>query len=115
MEIATAAIILVAILHIVFFILESVLWTAPKVRRIFNNTEEEAEATRIPILNQGFYNLGAAIMLLWFLHTDNTPAVMAVLLFLTGMGLVGGLSAMWTIFLIQMLPALAAFILLWNA
>ena len=45
MDPSTVAIILVAGLHIVFFVLESLLWTTPTVRRIFKNTKEEAAAT----------------------------------------------------------------------
>jgi len=104
---------IVVILHIGFFFIEAIFWTTPKVRRLFRNTKEEAETTRVIALNQGFYNLGLALVLLWFLYTGNTHAMMVVLLFLAGMGLVGGVTAFWTIILIQTLPALVAFTLLW--
>ena len=72
MQLSTIAIVFVAALHIGFFVLESVLWTSPNVMLIFGNTEEEAQATRVLALNQGFYNLGAAALLMWFHTTDNT-------------------------------------------
>ena len=105
------AIIGVAGLHVVFFVLESVLWTSPNVMRLFGTTKDEAETTRIIALNQGAYNLGAAALLLWFHVTGNTAGVMGVLLFLTGMGLVGAITANWRIILVQSVPALAAFVL----
>ena len=112
MQLSTVAIILVAILHVVFFILESVLWTSPKVRRIFGNTEELAEDTRILAINQGFYNLGAAALLLGFYTADNIEGVMGVLLFLSAMGIVGAITANWRILFVQSLPAIAAFLFL---
>ena len=80
--------------------------------RVFGTTEEEAKATRILALNQGFYNLGSAALLLWFYTTDNAAGAMGVLLFLGVMGLVGGITANWRIILLQTLPAIAAFLLL---
>jgi putative membrane protein len=113
LDVSTLAIGIVAALHAGFFVLESVLWTSPNVMRIFGNTEEEAQATRVLALNQGFYNLGAAALLLWFHTTDNTAGVMGVLLFLAGMGLVGAITANWRILLFQSVPAIAAFLLLY--
>ena len=114
MQASTLAIVVVAVLHIGFFVLESVLWTSPKVMRLFGTTEEDAQATRVLALNQGFYNLGAAALLLVFHTTDNTVGVMGVLLFLAGMGLVGAVTANWRIILCQSLPAIAAFLLLYT-
>lgn len=114
MQLSTVAVFVVAILHIGFFILESVLWTSPKVRALFANTEEAAQTTRVLALNQGFYNLGSAALLMWFHTTDNTAGVMGVLLFLAGMGLVGAITANWRILLVQSLPAITAFLLLYT-
>jgi putative membrane protein len=114
LQLSTVAVFVVAILHIGFFILESVLWTSPKVRRLFENTEEAAQTTRVLALNQGFYNLGSAALLIWFHTTDNTTGVMGVLLFLAGMGLVGAITANWRILLVQSLPAITAFLLLYT-
>tara|TARA_B100000530_G_scaffold220096_1_gene141448 strand:- start:196 stop:543 length:348 start_codon:yes stop_codon:yes gene_type:complete len=112
---STIAIIVVAALHVGFFILESVLWTSPTVMRMFQTTKEEAQATRVLALNQGFYNLGSAGLLIWFHTTSNTAGVMAVLLFLAGMGIVGAITANWRIILLQSLPAMAAFLILYMA
>ena len=114
MQLSTIAIFIVAALHTGFFILESVLWTSPKVMRIFKTTEEEAKSTRVLALNQGFYNLGAAALLIGFHTTGNPAGVMGVLLFLAGMGLVGAITANWQIILFQSVPAIAAFLLLYT-
>ena len=82
--------------------------------RIFGTTKEDAEATRVLALNQGFYNLGAAALLLWFHTTDNTAGALAVLLFLAVMGLVGAITANWRIILLQSVPAVAAFLFLYS-
>ena len=109
MQLSTIMIFIVATLHVLFFILESVLWTSPKVMRIFGTAQTEAQTTKVLALNQGLYNLGAATLLLWYYTTDNLQAVMAVLLFLASMGCVGAITANWRIFLLQSVPALMAF------
>ena len=98
----------VVVLHILFFVLESILWTSPVVMRIFGNTELNAKATRVVALNQGFYNLGAAGLLGAFLALQNTEAVAGMLFFIIAMGIVGAITANWRIILIQSLPALLA-------
>ena len=112
---ALAAVVLVAALHLVFFALESVLWTTPKVRRAFGNTAEQAESTRILALNQGAYNLGLAALLLWLQFTGNVLGVLGVLLYIVVMGLVGGFTASRAIIVLQSVPAAAAFALVWMA
>ena len=102
------AVLLVALLHGCFFVLESVLWTHPNVRRIFGNSAEQAEATRVMALNQGAYNLGLAVLLLWFHLGGHTTAVVGVLAFIIAMGVVGGLTASRSILLLQTLPAAVA-------
>ena len=54
--------VLAAVLHVVFFVFESVLWTRPAVYGRFGiATPEEAETIRPMAYNQGFYNLALAI------------------------------------------------------
>jgi putative membrane protein len=53
---------LAAVLHVYIFVLESLLWTAPRTRATFGTTLEEAEATKLLAFNQGFYNLFLAIV-----------------------------------------------------
>jgi len=51
------AAIVAGVIHVLFFLVESVWWTTPGVRRRFRQTPEQAEATRLLAFNQGFYNL----------------------------------------------------------
>ena len=112
LTLSIVAVLLVVALHVGFFVLESLLWTSPKVMRIFGNTAEVAETTRVLALNQGFYNLGLAALLLWFQFTHNPSGVMGVLCFLVGMGLVGGATASRAIIILQSVPSLIALLLI---
>jgi putative membrane protein len=61
----TAAIVfalLAAAIHVLFFVLESVLFRRPFAWRTFGiRTQQDAETTRDWALNQGFYNLFLAV------------------------------------------------------
>lgn len=105
---ATVAVFLVALLHVGFFVMESLLWMTPKVRAIFGTSEAEAATGRVLALNQGFYNLGAAVLLLVFHSGGNEVGTLGVLGYLCAMGLVGGFSASRAILGIQSLPAALA-------
>ncbi len=49
-------------MHIVFFLVESVMWSRPTVWRRFGvATQEHADAIRPMAYNQGFYNLFLAV------------------------------------------------------
>lgn len=66
--------VLAGLVHVYIFVLESVAWTSPRVRKIFGlSSEAEAQATRSLAFNQGFYNLFLAI-----------GAILGVILVLTG-------------------------------
>ncbi len=45
------------LIHIYFFMLESILWGKPSTNKVFSVTAEEATAGRIWAFNQGYYNL----------------------------------------------------------
>ena len=53
---------LAALVHVYIWVLESILWTAPRTRAVFGTTEEEAATTKLLALNQGFYNLFLAVV-----------------------------------------------------
>jgi len=54
--------VLAAVLHVVFFIFESVLWSKPAVYRRFGiASQEQADTIGAMAYNQGFYNLALAI------------------------------------------------------
>ncbi len=52
---------LAALIHILFFSMESLLWHTPKIQNIFKMTPENAQITELMAFNQGFYNLFLAL------------------------------------------------------
>ena len=63
MVVALVTAALAALLHVYIFVLESVLWTTPRVRTTFGITSDaQAEHTRPLAFNQGFYNLFLAVV-----------------------------------------------------
>lgn len=53
---------LAALVHVIIFALESLMWTSARARRVFGTSPEEARATEQMAFNQGFYNLFLAIV-----------------------------------------------------
>ncbi len=50
------------LIHVLFFLMESVFWMNPKVHKGFGiKSLEEAEQFKISFFNQGFYNLFLAV------------------------------------------------------
>ena len=61
--VALVAAALAALLHVLIFVMESVLWTTPRVRATFGVTDDaQAEHTKPLAFNQGFYNLFLAVV-----------------------------------------------------
>jgi putative membrane protein len=54
--VATVLIALVALLHVYFMVLEMFLWNKPMGMKVFRNSPEKAEATKVLAANQGLYN-----------------------------------------------------------
>ncbi len=52
--ISTILIVLTALLHLGFLVLEMFLWTKPQGRSVFRMTAEQAEATRVLPRTKGF-------------------------------------------------------------
>ena len=107
-------VLLIAIEHFAFLILEMFLWTKKSGRKIFSNTKEEAEASKVLAANQGLYNGFLSIGLLWgLLHTNPVFSQQLILFFLLCVltaGIYGGFSAKRSILFIQALPALLTLI-----
>ena len=62
---ANIAVLLVALLHVYFLVLEMFLWDKPFGRRTFGLTPEFAAASRSLAANQGLYNGFLAAGLVW--------------------------------------------------
>jgi putative membrane protein len=99
---------LVAVLHVGFMVLETFLWTTPKVRRSFGMSTEDAETTRVLAANQGVYNGALAAALAYAALRGEWTAATILLAFVVVVGLYGAYSARWTILVIQALPAAGA-------
>ena len=107
---ATALVVLVALLHVYFLILEMFLWDQPAGVRAFGHTREAAAASRVLAANQGLYNGFLAAGLLWGVSLGTAGRDVAT--FFLGCVLVAGIFGAATvsrkIFYVQALPALIA-------
>jgi putative membrane protein len=83
---------LAALLHVVFFLFESVLYTRPAIQARFHVDREHADAVRPWAFNQGFYNLFLAIGLVFGLVTGARAIVLFVCATMVGAGVVLALT-----------------------
>ena len=113
--VAVAALIIVALLHVLFLVLEMFLWNTPRGRRIFGLTPEIAEASAKLAANQGLYNGFLAAGLLWGAFSNDIRVRIFFLGCVIVAGLYGGLTTKRSILWIQALPAIIAAIVVWLA
>ena len=111
--IAAVLVVLVAVLHAWFLVLEMFLWTRPAGLKTFRNTPEKAETTRVLAANQGRYNGFLAAGLLWGLVTAQWNVVVFFLLCVVVAALYGAWSVSRRIFYVQGVPAIAALAAIW--
>lgn len=104
----SAFVVLVAVAHVAFMVLETFLWTTPGVRKRFGQTAEQAEATRVLAANQGVYNGALAGALVWSVVAGEAFATTVLLSFVVVVGVYGAYSAKRSILFIQALPAAVA-------
>jgi putative membrane protein len=114
---------LAAVLHVVFFVFESLLWTRPEVYARFGiRSGDQAETIRPMAFNQGFYNLALALGLfvgIVMLGRDGSAGVVGktLVLFATGCMVVAGVvlastgRSYWRAASIQLVPAALALVL----
>lgn len=107
-----ALVILVALLHAWFLILEMFLWTKPIGLRTFRQTAEKASNSAVLAANQGLYNGFLAGGLAWgLLHPNPLVGTQIKIFFLACVaiaGLYGAYSVSHRIFFVQTLPAALA-------
>ena len=114
--VAKILIALVALEHIYFLVLEMFLWTAPRTRKAFGMSAEQAEQTKVLAGNQGLYNGFLAAGLIWALVAPAAYATQLALFFLACVlvaGLYGGATANKRIWALQALPAGIALAVVW--
>ena len=110
--IAKVLIVIVALLHLYFLVLEMFLWTTPKGLRTFRMTPEKAEMTAILAKNQGLYNGFLAAVLVWSLWAGRDASIFFLVCVLVA-GIYGGLTASRSILYVQALPAIVALAAVW--
>jgi putative membrane protein len=106
--IARLLVVLVALAHIGFLVLEMFLWTGPIGQRVFAMTPAFASQSAVLAANQGLYNGLLAAGLLWGALRNNREFMIFFLLCVIVAGVYGGLTAKITILYIQAAPALVA-------
>lgn len=110
---ANVLIVLIALLHLWFLILEMFLWTRPSGRRAFGLSAEFAEQSRALAANQGLYNGFLAAGLVWgvWLGDDGLQIKVFFLGCVLAAGVFGGLTAARKILWFQALPAAVGLLL----
>lgn len=112
---AHGLVILVALLHIWFLILEMFLWRKPIGLKTFRNTSEKAEITAVLAANQGLYNgfLAGALLASFLMPNPGLAFAFQVygLSCVVLAGVYGAYSVSRRILYIQAAPAALALIL----
>jgi len=111
MEMITGTVVLlVALLHLYFLVLEMFLWDKPAGLKAFAQTRERAAATKVLAANQGLYNGFIAAGLLWGLiqGADGYDFKVFFLLCVIVAGLYGAVTASRKILFVQAIPGLVA-------
>lgn len=103
-------IVIIALLHCYFLVLEMFFWDKPLGRKTFNLTTDFAKASKNLAANQGLYNGFLAAGLVWglLLGSAGTAILLFFLSCIVIAGIFGGLTANKRIFYIQALPAIIA-------
>jgi putative membrane protein len=113
--VADIAVLVVALLHIGFLVLEMFLWTKPFGRKTFGLSRELAEASKGLAANQGLYNGFLAAGLIWGVIEGDRA--FAIKVFFLGCvivaGIFGAITAKRSILFVQAIPGLIALVLVW--
>jgi putative membrane protein len=105
--IADLAVVVVALLHLGFLVLEMFLWTKPFGRKTFGLSRELAEATKGLAANQGLYNGFLAAGLLWGLTAGDAVKIFFLACVIVA-GIFGAITAKRSILFVQALPGILA-------
>lgn len=112
-------ILLVALLHLYFLVLEMFLWDKPKGMKVFGLTPQKAAETKVLAANQGLYNGFLAAGLLWGLFqglVDQGDAgqdfKVFFLLCVVAAGVYGAMTVGKKILYVQAMPAALALLFL---
>jgi putative membrane protein len=98
----------IAIEHIGFLVLEMFLWTHPIGLKVFGQTPEAAESSKLLAANQGLYNGFLAAGLIWGLISADWSVKVFFAACVLVAGVYGGITVKRSILFVQALPALLA-------
>jgi len=110
---ANAMVILVALSHVGFLVLEMFFWDHPLGRKIFAMTPEQSRFSAALAANQGLYNGFLAAGLFWSLGSGSFELKAFFLGCVVIAGIYGGATAKRSILVTQALPALIALALVY--
>lgn len=117
--VSTVLVVLVAVEHFYFLVLEMFLWTKPRGMKAFGNTQEKADITAVLAKNQGLYNGFLVAGLIWSVVASDPRVALDLRTFFLGCvvvaGLYGGATVARKIAFLQAGPALLALALSWLA
>ncbi len=113
--ISQALLLLVALTHVGFMILEMFLWDHPIGRNTFAMSPEVSASSAVLAANQGLYNGLLALGLLWALVADRFDLKVFFLGCVVIAGVYGGITAKSTILLVQALPGALALLTVFVA
>jgi len=105
---ATVLVVLVALLHVGFLVLEMFLWDHPVGRSVFRMDAQFSARSATLAANQGLYNGFLAAGLAWAAITSRTDIAVFFLACVIVAGLYGGISVTRSILSIQAVPAALA-------
>ena len=105
---AKALILLVALEHFGFLVLEMFFWDKPIGIETFHNSAEAAHSSAVLAGNQGLYNGFLAAGLIWSLWQGRRDTKVFFLGCVIVAGIYGAATAMASILLVQAAPALIA-------
>jgi len=111
--VANLMIVIVALLHLGFLVLEMFLWNHPVGRKTFGMTREVSESSATLAANQGLYNGFLAAGLIWGLVSGEFSVKLFFLICVLIAGIFGGFTAKRSILYLQALPALLGLIFLY--
>ena len=111
---ATALIVLVALIHAYFLVLEMFRWEAPRTRKVFGTTPEFAAESRVMAANQGLYNgfLAAGLAYGLYLGAAGTSMIAFLLVCIVVAGVYGAMTATKAAFVAQTIPVTLALLAL---
>ena len=115
MDMANTVIVVVALEHLWFLVLEMFLWTKPLGLRTFRQSKEKAEASAALAANQGLYNGFLAAGLAWSVLASPPAHATSLKLFFLACVVAAGVFGAFTvgrrILLVQAAPAAVALLL----